>query len=221
MNYFVRHGEEQLGPFSLADLQQHAQSGRISPGDLAQSEGMQDWAPVSQVIGNIPVPVMAGYGAAAAPAAALVETVPLPPNLHWSIVLLINIFSQFIPFGFAFNIVWTFILANWSRKLDGSTSTMVLVAMYPAGLFAGVLAIAFTREIGAGAAGIGGFLILGGVVAYVIGIFKIKGAMEEYYNYKENIFLKLSGVMTFFFSTIYLQYWVNKITRWKTTGELP
>jgi hypothetical protein len=44
--------------------------------------------------------------------------------------------------------------------------------------------------------------------------------MEEYYNSTENIGLSLSGVMTFFFSAVYLQYHINRIARWKKTGEL-
>jgi len=44
--------------------------------------------------------------------------------------------------------------------------------------------------------------------------------MEEYYNSKENIALTLSGVMTFFFRIIYLQYHINRIAKWKQTGIL-
>lgn len=212
MNYFVQHGDEQWGPYSLADLQQQLQAGKISPGDLARSEGMSDWAPVSQVVGNIPVPVQAGYGAAAAPAMAPVAAVELPPNLHWSIVLVINMASRFIPFVFVFNMIWTFVLANWARKLNGNTNTLVLIAMYPAGFIAGIFASTMNPDTGPI---IGGLLILGGVVAYIIGIFKIKGAMEDYYN------CRLSGGMTFFFSTVYLQFYVNKIHKWKRTGEVP
>ena len=53
-----------------------------------------------------------------------------------------------------------------------------------------------------------------------IGIFSIRSAMEDYYNSRENIGLMLSGVMTFFFRTIYLQYHVNRIAKWKKTGVL-
>jgi len=214
MNYFVRRGAEQLGPFSLADLQQQVQAGKISPGDMAQSEGMQDWAPVSQVIGNIPVPVSTAYGAAAMPAMEPAATVDLPPNLHWSIVLLLNIISQVIPFGVLFNIVWTLVLANWARKLSGNNNILVLIAMYPAGIIAGYMG----RTIQGTGIVIGPLLILGGLVAYLIGIFKIKGAMEDYYNSKEKMGLTMSGVMTFFFSTVYLQYKVNEIAKWKKSG---
>jgi len=62
--------------------------------------------------------------------------------------------------------------------------------------------------------------VFGGLIAYVFGIFSIRSAMEDYYNSRENIGLSLSGVMTFFFSTVYLQYHVNRIARWKKTGIL-
>ena len=51
-------------------------------------------------------------------------------------------------------------------------------------------------------------------------MFSIKAAMEEYYNSTENIGLQMSGAMTFFFSTVYLQYHINSIARWKKTGVL-
>jgi hypothetical protein len=220
MNYFVKRGEQRLGPYSLAELQQRVATLSILPTDLAQSEGMTDWATISQIIGNIPAPVpnpvgnvYGGnvYGAATAPGLAA-ETVPLPPNLHWGFVLLLGIVTRQL-----FNLVWSMILANWARKLDGDNNTLVLVAMYPAGIVAGISAQIYG---GQSAALVGALLTLGGVIAYIIGIFKIKAAMEEYYNSTENIGLKLNGVMTFFFSTIYLQYHVNKIASWKKTGVL-
>lgn len=216
MNYFVQRGDQRLGPFSLAQLQQQVQAGQILMGDLAQSEGMADWAPVSQVIGNIPVPTTA-YGAAVAPAQQQVESVPLPPNLHWGLVLVLNALSRLWIGFLLFNFAWTFVLANWARKLNGNVNTLVLVAMYPAGIVAAVAAFLVNSENGQA---IGGFLIIGGLIAYIVGVFKIKAAMEDYYNSTENIGLTLSGVMTFFFSTVYLQYHVNRIAKWKKTGEL-
>jgi hypothetical protein len=223
MQYFLKRGEEKYGPYSLAELQQYVQSGNIAMTDMAQSEGMTDWAPISQVIGNVQVPQAPVYGAPVMET-PMGEQVPLPPNLHWSLVLIINIVASLIPFGFLFNVVWTLILANWARKLDRDNNTLIYVAMYPAGLIAGFIAIVvanIARSDGTGfGAGIGVLLMLGGVIAYVIGVFKIKAAMEAYYNFNENIGLHLSGVMTFFFSTIYLQFHVNRLARWKSTGIL-
>ena len=219
MDYFVKRGADQLGPFSLADLQQQVKAGKVSLGDLAKSEGMSDWGLVSQVIGTIAVPPpVVGYGAvAAAPALAPVQTVELPPNLHWSVVLVMGILARLFGPFLLFNMAWTFVLANWARKLNGNNNILILVAMYPAGFIAGVFAIAMNAHSDSGPM-IGGILIVGGAIAYLVGIFKIKAAMEEYYNSTENMGLSLSGVMTFFFSTIYLQYHVNEIAKWKKSG---
>jgi GYF domain 2 len=214
MNYLIKRGDEQFGPYSLTDIQKYVQSGNIGMGDLAQSEGMSEWVPVSQVLGNIPVPVTS-FGAAAAPAMEpVVELVPLPPNLHWSILLILELVTRQL-----FNLIWSLVQANWARKLIKDNKPLVLVAMYPAGIIAGVIAeiVGEGNDVAAIAAPI---CIFGGIIAYIIGIFSIRSAMEDYYNSTENIGLSLSGVMTFFFSTIYLQYHINRIARWKKTGEL-
>jgi GYF domain 2 len=212
MDYFVRRGEEQFGPYTLAELQEYAQSGRVLRDDLAKSEGLANWVPVSQILGNIPAPALAP-AVMAAPQEPLVS---LPPNLHWSLVLILGFFTRQI-----FNCIWAFVLANWARKLSGVNTAMVYVAMYPAGIFSGIIGIALGgvahNEI-AVAAGV--ILFFAGLIFYVVGIFKIRDAMQDYYNSREKIGLVLSGAMTFFFSTVYLQYHVNEIARWKKTGVL-
>lgn len=216
MKYLVKRGAEEFGPYSLADIQQCVQSGNISLGDLAQSEGMSEWVPVSQVIGNIPIPVTsygAAVGAAMEPALDLVS---LPPNLHWALLLILDIVTRQL-----FNLIWSLVLANWARKLVKNNKPLVLVAMYPAGIIAGIAAELVGGDVNSDAIAIvAGLCVIGGLIAYLIGIFSIRSAMEEYYNSTENIGLSLSGVMTFFFSTVYLQYHINRIARWKKTGEL-
>src|SRR5271170_6913585 len=131
MDYLVRRGEEQFGPYTLAELQEYAQSGRILLGDLARSEGLADWVPVSQILGNIPIPAPAP-AVVIAPAEPLV---PLPPNLHWAIVLILGVLTRQL-----FDCGWAFVLANWARKLSGTNKAMVYVAMYPAGILSGIVA---------------------------------------------------------------------------------
>jgi hypothetical protein len=218
MEYFVQRGEQKFGPYTLAEMQEYAQSGRILSTDLAKSEGLLDWVPVSQILGNIPAPV-----AAPVAVAAPVETVPLPPNLHWGLLVLILIVTRIFlnVLSLLFNWAWALILANWARQLSGNNKALVLVAMYPAGFLAGALTMGFASATHSpGIIAIGGILIIAGLIAYLVGIFKIREAMEEYYNTRENIALTLSGVMTFFFSTIYFQYHINRIHRWKKTGIL-
>jgi hypothetical protein len=210
MEYLVKRGDQRFGPYSLSDLQQYVQSGNLVAGDLAQSEGMTDWVPLSQVLGNIPAMAMAGGGVAVATAAEP-QLVELPPNLHWSIVLILGLLTRQL-----FNLVWALLQGNWARKLSGDNKPLVLVAMYPAGMVAGFLTIVLFR----GAVALGGLFFIAGAIVYLVGVFSIKAAMEEYYNSTENIGLQLSGAMTFFFSTVYIQYHINSIARWKKTGVL-
>jgi hypothetical protein len=207
MEYYVKRGDERFGPYGLADLQRYAQSGNVLVDDLAQSEGMADWVPVSQVLGNIPSVAPAGE-AVWLPEPQLVE---LPPNWHWSIVLILGIVTRQF-----FNLIWALIQANWARKLSGNNKAMVLVAMYPAGIITGILITILLPRY----APLGGLFIGGGAIVYLFGVFAIRNAMEDYYNSKENIGLTLTGVMTFFFSTVYIQYHINRIARWKKTGVL-
>jgi len=209
MEYFVKRGDQRFGPYNLSDLQQYVQSGNVTLEDLTQSEGMADWVPISHVLGNIPAMAIAG-GVVAVATAPAAELVPLPPNLHWSIVLILGILTRQL-----FNLVWALLQGNWARKLSGDNKPLVLVAMYPAGMVAGFLTIALFRL-----PALGGLLIIAGAIIYLVGVFSIKAAMEQYYNSTENVGLQMSGVMTFFFSTVYIQYHINSIARWKKTGVL-
>ena len=113
MKYYIQRQLNEYGPYTLADLQRYVAQGSIQLTDLTRSEGMTDWVPVSQVIGNIPIPaltptgvyaggtdyaggmVYAGsanaYGAQAMPC----EKPIVPPDFHWALVLLISFFCGF------------------------------------------------------------------------------------------------------------------------------
>jgi ubiquitin-protein ligase len=55
MRYYVQRGLNEYGPYTLADLQRYIAQGNILLTDLTRSEGMSEWIPVAQVIGNIAV----------------------------------------------------------------------------------------------------------------------------------------------------------------------
>ena len=207
MEYFEKRGDERFGPYSLSDLQHYVQSGNVTLEDFTQSEGMADWVPVSQVLGNIPAMAFAGGGTAFA-ITPEVQLVPLPPNLHWSIVLILGLITRQL-----FNLIWALLQGNWARNLSGDNKPLVLVAMYPAGMVAGLITVMLFHFTA-----LGGLFIIAGAIIYLVGMFSIKAAMEEYYNSTENIGLQLSSVMTFFFSTVYIQNRINAIARWKKTG---
>src|SRR3954468_18339238 len=113
MKYYIQRQLNEYGPYTLADLQRYVAQGSIQLTDLTRSEGMTEWTPVSQVIGNIPIPLAAGtaagvsaggmsyggggtiyggssagYGAQAFP----MQGNPIvPPDFHWALVLLIGV----------------------------------------------------------------------------------------------------------------------------------
>ena len=91
MNYFIKRDDKEYGPYTLVTLQQYVTQGNISPSDLARSEGMSEWAPVSTILGNVPVAVApygttsTGFGTVAGPQ----SSEPPPPSMHWAILLML------------------------------------------------------------------------------------------------------------------------------------
>jgi hypothetical protein len=204
MNYMLMRNGQQYGPYTLADLQRHVASGHILVTDLVKSEGMEEWVPVSQVIGNIPVPVMP----APQRPVAYADPYPPPPGLHWGIVLAL----YFVTCGL-FGPVWIIVQAVWVRRVQPNSKGILFVTTAVALFFlAGVL----NRP----AKEIAGLVEIVGAIVWLIGIFSLKASIEEHFNTAEPIGLQLSGVMTFFFSFIYFQYHFTEIARLKKSQQL-
>jgi hypothetical protein len=246
MKYYIQRGINEYGPYTLAELQRYVAQGNIALTDLARSEAMTEWTPVSQIVGNIPVappplpvppasPVMpatpsagtvySGVPATVGAAPAMAVGGPVPPDLHWALVLLIAVFCGI------FQWVWLFIEAGFVKKIKPDSNFLAflisgLVLTFVSALaFYSSLIVAVSMNpnnpqppwaiILIGFAG-----ITTGTVLYVIGIFKMRAAIRDYYNTVEPINLSLSGVMTFFFSIFYFQYHFTRIANWKKTGYL-
>src|ERR1700710_573033 len=100
MTYQVSRNGQMYGPYTLEDLQRYVASGNVLPTDLAKSEDMPDWLPVSQILGaaGIASPVYAPPSDyVASPGAQY----PAPPNLNWGLELLLG----FLTCGL-FVVVW-------------------------------------------------------------------------------------------------------------------
>lgn len=316
MKYYIQRGLNEYGPYSLADLQRYLASGNIQLTDLTRNEAMQEWVPVSQVIGNIPLPAptppapttygstpaaatgtpygsvpAAGagtpYGAPQAgaaqphnptpaagatpagagptfgadgkdifgggPAAASsaggtvyggpapggpahpgslpaygVRSVsgPMPPDFHWALVLLIGFFCGI------FQLVWLFIEASFVKKLrPDNNAIMFLVAGIVTQILGFVVVFGVAMQSAGNPDALRGsglavsyalfcLMLLGGAALHIVGVFKMREGMVEYYNSVEPINLRLSGVMTFFFNVWYFQYHFSRIAHWKKTGYL-
>ena len=223
MNYFIKRELNEYGPYSLADLQKYVASGNILLTDLCRSEGLTDWVPVSQVIGNIPVPAApqpvapAAYGAAGTYAAPVASQYPPPPNLHWGICLLLGIVSCGI-----FALVWMMVEAVWIKKVQPASKAVMYVGAV-IGLWALSFFFAFYQTFSAASTGhndpaIQGIVVLinlGFAVLWLVAAFSMRNSIEEHFNSAEPIGLSLSGVMTFFFNVYYFQYHFTQINEMK------
>jgi drug/metabolite transporter (DMT)-like permease len=64
-------------------------------------------------------------------------------------------------------------------------------------------------------AGLGTLVSLCGSGVWIYGFFQIRASLLNYYNTVENIGLKLSPIMTFFFGVFYFQHHFTRIADWK------
>jgi hypothetical protein len=242
MKYYIQRQLNEYGPYTLADLQRYVAQGSIQLADLTRSEGMTDWVPVSQVIGNIPIPVpvaagqapgaepyaggtvyggsgtvydgsSAGYGAQAV---SMQGNPLIPPDFHWALVLLIGVFTCGL-----FNHAWLIVEAAFVRKLKSESKGLLFMILAIATLLVGGFVNGGMTAINRGQPNpFGPLLTIAGVVLYLVGVFQMKSDLEDYYNSTEPINLQLSGVMVFFFNVYYFQHHFSRIAQWKKTGVL-
>ena len=75
MPIHISRGDESSGPYSLEEVQAYLDQGLLLPTDLAWQEGMEDWVPLSELLGQPTVP----EPAPSPPAAVVAEPVPVEP----------------------------------------------------------------------------------------------------------------------------------------------
>ncbi len=144
----------------------------------------------------------------------------MPPNMHWAVVMILT----WVTGGLA-ALVWAFKQAAFVKKIDPSSKAVILMAVTLLGMVAQIV-IAFgamgsrsSASVSA-AAGIVMILNLVIIVTGLVTVFSMRTSIERYYNTVEPMGLRLSGVMTFFFTILYFQYHFSRIAEWKKTGRL-
>ena len=203
MNYFIKRDLQEYGPYTIAELQRYVSSGNVLVTDLCRSEGMNEWVPVSQVIGNIPVPVAAPAPTQASRAAAAAALYPAPPSLHWAIVLLLSIVTCGL-----FIWIWALVEASWLRKVQPTSKAVVL---WSTAVLVNIVYVVLSVSQDPSTKALATVFWLGGSVLWIVGSFSMKNSIEEHYNTAEPIGLELNGVMTFFFNVFYFQYHFTQI----------
>ncbi len=224
-----RDGQD-LGTYPLDEADALISDGRLAPSDLVWKEGMAGWLPASEVLVTKawdanrsvppPVPPKATPYKATPPLVYPTRTPPegrtsefqntagapgpLPPKLHWGLVLLFTVLTLSI-----FMFVWVFIQSNWVKKIDPASNSTPQFIGYVVLMIAGqVLTEASTDGVQA----LGGLLLLGGYVAFYFGVYSMRRSMLNYYNKDNPERLKISAVWTFLFSILYLQSHMTEIS---------
>lgn len=217
MQYQVSRNGQMYGPYTLEDLQRYVASGHVLYTDLAKSEEMMEWVPVSQILGAAPLGAAPAYTAPTAYVQPPAGAYPDAPNLHWGLELLLG----FLTCGL-FVVVWNLVIASWAKRVQPASKALmyyiiatVLIVLNFGGSYGNVVAVMHHQHAHQNI--FGGLIGLATWVVRLIARFTLRDTLETHYNTAEPLGLRLSAVMTFFFGGIYFQYKLNRINEIKET----
>jgi Tfp pilus assembly major pilin PilA len=243
-NIWIAQNGEKFGPYSEEDIRVWLAEGRLAGHAMAWRAGMDDWVlltilfpsshkadepPLPPIANKVPSGHLMATGASAVSTSNIYanrpgqsgttstarEDLPKPPTLHWVFLLILSILTLGV-----FGVVWSFIQANWIRKLDHQSKATQLLAMAIGCIVVGeVLSITASRGGGsAGLVAIGGLLILAYWVLYLVAYFSMAGSMRRLLP-AYGLSVEIGGATLFFFTILYLQSQLSWLGRWKATGQ--
>ncbi len=230
MHYQIARNGQTYGPYTMEDLERYLASGHVLPTDLAKSDEMPDWLPVSQLLaarGAAPA-ANSGYGPVSSPfqqGAPLGSNTPFadPPNLHWALLLLLDLVTCSL-----FQMVWNIILAAWFKRVwPGSralplyiASAVLLLTQAVMGQALGIMSGRHGLGLGhhysygvhtGGGFGVYSLVAISCWVVRLIARFIFRSELEQHFNTVDPIGLRLNPVLTFFFGGIYFQSQMNRV----------
>ena len=129
---------------------------------------------------------------------------PSPPRVHWAVLLVTISAAEALAFWlvpepyrnftfYAIAAAWPTYLCIWIRKIESSSTSLYWAI---ASLVIGV-----------------GFLF--SWMLWFVVIFELREELIEHYNRREPMHLRLNWFLTLFFSFVYFQFALNRITREK------
>jgi hypothetical protein len=223
MLYHVSRNGQNYGPYTLEDLKRYVASGNVLPTDLAKSDDMADWTPVSQVLGIAPPAPPPDYAYPLAPTypGGNLAAYPDAPNLSWGLVLLFSFFTCSL-----FMWVWNLILSSWMKRVQPNSKAVLFYAVATVMFFCQIAFNTHSRtliyEPGTHwwvtyytGHPLRNLLGIGTWVVRLVARFTMRSELEHHFNVAEPVGLSLSGVMTFFFGGLYFQYHLNRINELK------
>jgi hypothetical protein len=128
----------------------------------------------------------------------------------------------FLLLSYLLGMLWLPVQANFVRRLTGDRQPLAMSSLGGFALCAAVACIrlADTHRGDTGMMWPVLLLLVSSPILYILGCFSVKAAMEEYYTNTEQIGLYMGGWMTWVFGTLYIQYHLSRIAKWKKTGKL-
>jgi hypothetical protein len=239
LTYQISRSGQIYGPYTLDDLKRYLASGNVLLTDLAKSDAMADWIPVSQLLAANgtpseppavppayepvqPTPNPAAY-TSPYPAAAVpiidpalgASPYPDPPSLHWALVALFSLLTcgVFMP-------VWNLIVSAWLKRVQPNAVALfyyiaayvlVFLVWLTPGSSSHHVFMPGVPSFHYGTNWVGGLLLAIHWVLKLIARFSEQASLEEHFNGPEPIGLTLNPVMTFFFGGLYFQYHLSRI----------
>jgi GYF domain 2 len=233
MLYHVSRNGQNYGPYTLEDLHRYVASGNVLPTDLAKSDDMPEWVPVSQILGIAAPPAVAISGGPSAYGSG-VAFYPDPPNLHWALLLLFTLLTCGL-----FLFIYDFVQAIWvTRIVPGSRVVIYLIVMIVIwilmiGAFVSQFGVMFggMKNFGNPAHIAGPYLTITLIVYLLMLVFywvfieyrfTMRDEIMAHFNQHgpEPIGLKIGAAWTFFFGGLCFQYHFNRINRLKRMTRL-
>jgi len=243
MHYQISRNGQQYGPYTLEDIQRYVTSGNILLTDMAKSEEMPDWVPVSQLLApaQAPPPPAAfstpsyadpeptpNYSQPVTPAIAYQDA----PNLHWGLYTLFAWITCTL-----FSKVFTVVQAAWLRSVQPNSRALMSYGVQYGILILSMVTRAATHSIAnvvinnsvsahdvfstyyAHQNPVVSLLNLMYFIMIFVSRFIMRASLEEHFNTVEPVGLQLNPVLTFFFGGIYFQYHLNRINAMKQAAR--
>lgn len=233
MLYQISREGKVYGPYTLDDLQRYVASGNVLLSDMAKSEEMAEWLPVSEILGAGTPPTHPPFydaSFAAAPGrgpsypdvALAASQYPDAPNLHWGLVLLFAFLTCSL-----FMFIWNIIIAAWLKRVQPNATSMFYyvgsaVLLVIQVFFGGMSGAHHGMETGSHHFAGNPFGALVAVMLWVVRLvarYSQRASLLEHFNGPEAVGLRLNPVMTFFFGGIYFQHHLNRIKALKQAAR--
>ncbi|WP_158944658.1 DUF4339 domain-containing protein [Granulicella sp. S190] len=218
MTYQVLRNGQMYGPYTLEDLQRYVASGNVLRTDMAKSDEMSEWLPVSQILGETPAAATPVYAAAPLAYPQTSGTAyPDPPNLQWGLELLLGFLTCSL-----FVMVWNLVIASWANRVQPASKALmfyiiatVLIVLNFGGSWGAIFAMSHHQHHHQSI--LSSLIGIASWVVRLIARFTLRDTLERHFNSAEPLGLRLSPVMTFFFGGIYFQYKLNEMNQMKQT----